>query len=81
VYVYPNPVTNKEVSLAIELLEVADATVELYHFQTSRLEYKEYLAEDSSYALQIETDKLKSGLYILIVRAGTEVRTVKLIKL
>jgi hypothetical protein len=38
-------------------------------------------AEDSSYALQIETDRLKSGLYILIVRAGTEVRTLKLIKL
>jgi hypothetical protein len=79
-FVYPNPAMEK-LTVQIELNEEKPASVEFYHLQSNQRAIAQLLEGAAYYETELKVDHLKSGLYVLVVKAGGEVKSVKVIKL
>ena len=77
--IFPNPV-NEKLSLVIELKQQNQVTVEIYHVQTKRRELSVTLTNNTHYETDFKVDHLPTGLYVVVVKAGDEIKSMKLIK-
>ena len=55
--------------------------LELYHLQQNRRVIQHHLTNAQTYALQLDLNNEPAGLYILVLRAGSETKSVRIIKL
>ena len=79
-HVFPNPTTDK-LTVEIELNQENQATVEIYHVQSNRRVVSQVFKDDSFYQQDFKIGHFQSGLYVVVVKAGGEMKSVRLIKL
>jgi hypothetical protein len=80
VHVYPNPTADK-LTVEIELSEERQAIVEIYNVQSNRRELSQTFKDDSFYRQDFKIGYFQSGLYVVVVKVGNEMKSVKVIKL
>ena len=79
VHVYPNPV-QQYITIEIELSEEREGVVELFNLHANRREFvKEFTG--NKHQIDWKVDQLQPGLYVVVVKVGSETKSVKVIKL
>ncbi len=78
--VYPNPIAG-QFSLSIHLREVHPVTIEMVNLSGNKIVFLEELSDKDLYERRYNLENLTSGVYFLIIKAGGETKTVRLVAL
>lgn len=76
---YPNP-SPDEVSVSVELSKSKTISLELYQAESNKQVYKETLGAERAHVKALNLSMLPRGMYILYIRAGKEIKTIKILK-
>jgi hypothetical protein len=78
--IYPNP-AHYSVTVNVEMNEYHDAVVVLYSFQSNQKVMTTWLKDGNNYVEDLRLDFMPPGLYIIVLKAGGETKSLRMIKL
>jgi hypothetical protein len=78
--VHPNPVQGL-LRVEISLQEMRDAQLELYHLGQNRRMISTTLQQNTEHTPVLDLSTMPAGVYVLALKAGSELKTIRIIKL
>ncbi|MEO6304121.1 MAG: T9SS type A sorting domain-containing protein, partial [Bacteroidia bacterium] len=76
--VYPNPASQK-VNIALDLLEPSNLEISVLNYLGQVVKQKNYKAQFGKNEIEIDLTTIKSGIYFVTVKSGSNVATKKLV--